>query len=160
MPGKARDVKRGEIPIEALTMIKHSTESFFALSSKDNVIEEEISKRLAIDLALLCVRNTFIEDLHSGTYPSSQTGDYSDVKIVTPYGEIPWCKASRISDDEMCCLMKEVVNKIYTVLQRLDDQQIFECMDQYAHRMTRKWDSPQYLEDWFRETAGASDLKP
>jgi len=41
-------------------------------------------------LALVCVRNTCLEDIHAGITPSSQAGDLLDVKVVTPYGEIPW----------------------------------------------------------------------
>lgn len=46
-------------------------------------------------------RNSKIEDIHSGTPPLSKTGDYSDVKVVTPFGEIPWNKVSKISQKEM-----------------------------------------------------------
>ena len=74
---------------------------------------------LAKAITVLCVRNTFLEDLHSGITPSSQNGDYSDVKVVTPYGEIPWSKLSRFSDEEMKRLMKEIVDKIYTFLCRV-----------------------------------------
>jgi hypothetical protein len=35
---------------------------------------------LAKAIAVLCVRNTFLEDLHSGITVSSRSGDYSDVK--------------------------------------------------------------------------------
>src|ERR1700727_2557210 len=56
---------------------------------------------LAKAITAICVRNGFLEDLHSGITPSSKAGDYSDVKVVTPYGEIPWEKVSRISDVEM-----------------------------------------------------------
>jgi len=48
-------------------------------------------------IALNCVRNTSLEDIHAGTFPSSKTGDYSDVKVVTPYGEIPWNSSDPIS---------------------------------------------------------------
>lgn len=47
----------------------------------------EVMKRLAKYLAL---RNTMIEDLHAGITPDSQTGDYTDVVVRSPYGEIPW----------------------------------------------------------------------
>jgi hypothetical protein len=106
-------------------------------------------ERLAKSLALLCVRNTFLEDLHAGISPSSKTGDYSDVKVVTPYGEIPWSKLSRLSDDEMRQLMKEVVNKIYTVLLRLDDSEFVQRMENFSGLMTRRWDAPKNLTDWF-----------
>ena len=52
--------------------------------------DKTIASALAKAITVLCVRNTFLEDLHSGTSPSSKTGDLSDVKVVTPYGEIPW----------------------------------------------------------------------
>jgi hypothetical protein len=48
-----------------------------------------------------CFRNTKLEDFHSGKYPSSKTGDYSDVKVVFPFGEIPGKELSRLSDEEM-----------------------------------------------------------
>lgn len=57
-----------------------------------------------------------LENLHAGKWPSSETGDYSDVKVVTPFGEIAWNEVSRISDDEMKALMIEVMNKIFTFL--------------------------------------------
>ncbi len=112
-------------------------------------MDEELAKHLALALAALCVRNTCIEDVHAGVAPSTQTGDHSDVKVVTPYGEIPWITASRISDDEMRQFMKQVVDRIYTVLLRLDDPQFIERMDQHSRRMTYKWDDPQNLVDWF-----------
>lgn len=56
-------------------------------------------------LAVYGVRNTMLEDLHAGKYPSSKTKDFSDVKVVSPYGEIPWNELSRINDKEMRELM-------------------------------------------------------
>jgi hypothetical protein len=91
----------------------------------------------------MCVRNTFLEDLHAGTCPSSKTGDYSDVKIVTPYGEIPWQNLSRISDEEMKRLMKEVVNNIYTFLCRQEDPAFLEALVTTGGRYAAKWDEPE-----------------
>ena len=51
---------------------------------------ELVRKRLAGLMALVCFRNTKLEEFHAGIHPSSQEGDYSDVKVVTPYGEIAW----------------------------------------------------------------------
>ena len=51
---------------------------------------EVLRKRLAKLMAHDCFRNTKLEDFHSGKYPTSKTGDYSDVKVVSPFGEIPW----------------------------------------------------------------------
>ena len=67
-------------------------------------------------LAFYGVRNSSLEDLHAGIFPSSKTGDYKDVKVVSPYGEIPWNRVSRISDEEMKPLMEDIVNRLYTFL--------------------------------------------
>jgi hypothetical protein len=42
--------------------------------------------RLAKLMALECFRNSELENLHAGKFPSSRTGDYSDVKVASPYG--------------------------------------------------------------------------
>ena len=63
-----------------------------------------------------CVRNSSLEELHAGTFPSSKTGDYTDVKVVSPYGEIAWNQLGRISDEEMKPLMEEIVDRLYTFL--------------------------------------------
>jgi hypothetical protein len=71
---------------------------------------------VATMLAFLCVRNSYLEDLHAGIFPSSQTGDYSDVKVVSPYGEIAWNRVGRISDEEMKRLSEDIMNRLYTFL--------------------------------------------
>jgi len=71
---------------------------------------------VATMLAFYCVRNSSLEDLHAGIFPSSQTGDYTDVKVVSPYGEIAWNRLGRISDEEMHRLSEDVVNRLYTFL--------------------------------------------
>ena len=60
-------------------------------------------------------------------YPSSKTGDYSDVKVVSPFGEIPWKELSRLSDHEMKILMIDVVNHSYAFLS------ILFCTDNSTH---------------------------
>lgn len=60
-----------------------------------------------------CIRNnTPLENLHCGTTPASKTGDYSDVKVVSPYGEIKWNNLSRISDKEMRELMLKIESNL------------------------------------------------
>jgi hypothetical protein len=73
-------------------------------------------ERLALVLVETCMRNSELENLHAGVTPSSATGDFSDVTVVTPYGEIPWARLSRISDIEMKALMIDVVDRVYTYL--------------------------------------------
>lgn len=103
----------------------------------------EIAAELAKALASTCVRNTFLEDLHAGTGPSTMTGDYSDVKVTTPYGEIPWSRLSRISDPEMKTLMKEVVDKLFTVLTRLEDEAFLANLLRSSSWQTGEWDEPK-----------------
>jgi hypothetical protein len=81
--------------------------------------DELLRKRLAKLMALTCFRNTELENLHAGASPSSKSGDYSDVKVVSPFGEIPWEKLSRLNDDEMKVLMIEVVHRCYNFLTNL-----------------------------------------
>ena len=70
-------------------------------------------------LAYYGVRNSALDNLHAGTEPSSVVGDYSDVKVVSPYGEIPWRETSRISDEEMRDLMLSVEEQIRGYLSKL-----------------------------------------
>jgi hypothetical protein len=46
--------------------------------------------------------------------------------------------------------MKQVVDRIYTVLLRLDDPGFVERMDQYAFRTTNEWDEPKNLNQMVR----------
>jgi len=62
---------------------------------------QEFLKRLSKVSVLNSFRNGPLEDIHAGASPSSKTGDYSDVKVVSPFGEIPWMELSRISQEEM-----------------------------------------------------------
>jgi len=59
--------------------------------------QKRTRQNFAKQIALYCFRNTFLEDIHAGIDPRSRTGDYSDVKVVTPDKEIPWNEVSRIS---------------------------------------------------------------
>jgi len=102
---------------------------------------EATTKKLAKIITLHAFRNTFIEELHAGTHPGTNAGDYSDVKVVTPYGKIPWNNLSRISDEEMEKLNKEVVDKIYTFLYEIIVSDSFPNL----HGPTN-WDEPKLDE--------------
>ena len=79
-------------------------------------------KRLAKYTVQQCFRNTLLEEFHSGTVPDSERGDFSDVVVKTPYGEIPWPGLSRLSDEEMKLVIRDAVNKTYRFLCRLFDE--------------------------------------
>ena len=59
----------------------------------------QTAEQFATMLACHGVRNAYLEDLHAGMFPSSQTRDYTDVKVVSPYGEMAWNRLGRISDE-------------------------------------------------------------
>jgi hypothetical protein len=80
------------------------------------ISDEDLCARLALVLVETGMRNSRLEALHAGISPDSAVGDYSDVKVVTPYGEIPWSRVSRLDDEEMKALMTEVVDRVYTIL--------------------------------------------
>lgn len=87
------------------------------------ITDSMIQKRLAKHLVLKCFRNSVLEDLHAGIVPASMTGDFTDVVVHTPYGEIPWNDLSRFDDVEMKVLMVDVVNRVYKLIQELFDEE-------------------------------------
>jgi len=80
---------------------------------------ELVTKRLATLMALECFRNSKLEVLHAGMYPNSQTGECSDVKVVTPYGDISCECLRRCSDGEEKQLVTDVVDRCYEFLSYL-----------------------------------------
>ena len=72
--------------------------------------EARIAARLAKLMAMICVRNTRIEQLHAGAVPVTHTGDYSDVFITGADGrQISWTDASLLDEDQMRNLMRQIV---------------------------------------------------
>ena len=96
-------------------------------------------RKLAQMLVHECVRNTQLETLHTGITPSSASGDFEDVKVITPFGEIPWNRLSRISDAEMKPLIVEIVNKVYTYLSHVEH---LSRLPSPAGWQTPEYDSP------------------
>ena len=104
--------------------------------------EKRIAARLARIMAMLCVRNTQLEALHSGRTPITRTGDYSDVFVLDADGRrIPWTEVSRIDDDEMRTLMQEIVNRLYTFHLEADDPKLRATIERWMDS-GMKWDEP------------------
>jgi hypothetical protein len=77
--------------------------------------EKRIAAKLAKTMAMLCVRNTRLENIHAGKAPVTRTGEWSDVTVADGDGNrIPWTDVSHINDDEMRDLMRDIVNRLYT----------------------------------------------
>ena len=109
----------------------------------DEKRKQRIWTRAAMEIALHCVRNTQLENLHAGCFPETRTGDYTDVKVIDGEGnEIPWNSLSRVSDEEMKAFIKEVVNKIFTYGTLGDNQNLRAYLDDTASVMW-KWDKSQ-----------------
>ena len=71
----------------------------------------------------------------AASFPDSRTGDYTDVVVRSRYGEIPWRRFSRLSDEAMKALMIDVVNKTYRTLAILfDDETGAELINMIAQR--------------------------
>jgi hypothetical protein len=75
--------------------------------------------------------------------PKEQGGDYSDVKVVSPYGEIPWNGLARLDDEEMKTLMIDLVNKVFTVLNEVvnRDELLLDYLSE--HVIHPEWHQPK-----------------
>ena len=64
--------------------------------------------------------------------------------VRSPYGEIPWPRLSRLSDEEMKTLMIDVVNKTYRALIVLfDDRLGAELIKVLAQQdLVPRWNEP------------------
>ncbi len=107
------------------------------------ITEPVLQQRLAKYLVLHCFRNSMLEDLHAGTSPSSASGDYSDVSVSSPYGVIPWPEVSRLNDDEMKCLMIDVVDRTYRFIHTLFNE---STSGELLLRLAQRDPLPQWKE--------------
>ena len=64
--------------------------------------EHQLTSLLVRTMALLCVRNTMIEDIHAGLVPVTRTGDYSDITVIDADGGGFRGWRSRISTTMRC----------------------------------------------------------
>ena len=105
--------------------------------------EKRIAAKLAKIMAMLCVRNTKLETLHSGLTPVTRTGDYSDVFVVDAQGRcIPWTEISRVNNDEMRQLMQEIVNRLYTFHLEANDPKLQATIERWMGAAAT-WDEPK-----------------
>ncbi len=105
--------------------------------------EERVAAHLAKTMAMMCVRDTMLEDIHAGLTPVTRTGDNSDVKVIDADGrEIPWPEVSHFDDDAMRDLMRQVVNRLYSFQLLAGDPGIQNWMARWE-TVARKWDEPE-----------------
>ncbi len=110
--------------------------------------DDETAQELAKCMVLRCFRNGAIEDLHAGKSPHTETGDYSDVTVATPAGELAWQDTSKISDEQMREIMKEATNKLYSFLMNMHDEAFLEKSLNFSKRYTVKWDAPEKIDNF------------
>lgn len=104
--------------------------------------EARIAASLSKIMAMICIRNTRLEDLHAGLQPVTLTGDYSDVSVVDATGQtIPWRNVSHINDAQMADLMRDIVNRLFTFHMRRDDPSFRDHLDRWM-TAAGKWDNP------------------
>ena len=105
--------------------------------------EKRIAAQLAKAMAILCVRNSRLEDLHAGIVPATKTGDWSDVIVLDADGNrIPWRDVSRIDDEEMRSLMRDVVNRLYTFQLHAGNPALQAELEKWMS-VAGKWDQPE-----------------
>ena len=105
--------------------------------------EKQIVARIAKVIAMICVRNSRLEDLHAGQVPVTRTGDWSDVIVIDAAGNrIPWADVSRIDDNEMRVLMRDIVNRLYTFHLRPDDPSLRAEVERWLS-VANNWDEPE-----------------
>ncbi|OJF90782.1 hypothetical protein AX761_23010 [Rhizobium sp. 58] len=105
--------------------------------------EKRIAAKLAKTMAMLCVRNTHLETIHAGKTPVTRTGDWSDVTVVDADGNrIAWTEASHISDDQMRELMRDIVNRLYTLNLCADEPGLQAEIERWM-TVVGKWDEPE-----------------
>ena len=114
--------------------------------AEDTLPPGETTSLIIRTMALLCVRNTMLEDIHAGIVPVTRTGDYSDVTVIDADGNrIPWNRVSHFDDDTMRDLMRQVVNRLYTFQHRLDEPGFLDEIGVWIKEASR-WDSPRIDE--------------
>lgn len=100
----------------------------------------------------------YLEQLHQGQFPKSKVGDFSDVKVVSPYGEIAWTELSRISNKEMRQLMLDIEKRIQAAIVHLENMEIEAGSPKLLHialiaaledSSFVSWDKPKHLRHDF-----------
>ena len=108
--------------------------------------EEQLIASISKSMAMMCVRNTMLEDIHAGIEPVSHTGDFTDVVVIDANGRrIAWPEVPRIGNEEMGRLMRQVVNRLYTFQAKADDLHFVAMMDRALAEAWR-WDEPELDE--------------
>lgn len=117
--------------------------------------KREYFERLAVAISLHCFRNSDLEDLHAGPDPASVTGDYADVMVRSADRDIPWSQVARISDDEMKALMIGVVDRVFTVLVAMEENDALLRLLTQSQREYEIWNKPKLKKGMYAALVAA-----
>ena len=79
-----------------------------------NEHQQRLIASISKSIAMMCFRDTILEDIHVGSEPVSHTGDFTDVVVIDAKGRrIAWSDVSRIGTEEVGDLMRQMVNRLY-----------------------------------------------
>jgi len=110
--------------------------------TQDSLKNDVVRQRLVKVIVESGFRNRR-EDIHSGIFPSSKAGNGSDIKVVSPYGEIPWNRLGRISDADMKQINKGAVDYVYNFLCNLLDGNFCSLLEILCKKdPLPHWDAP------------------
>jgi len=120
--------------------------------------EERIAARLAKLMAMICARNTKIEDLHARIVPVAHKSDYQDVFITDAEGrQIPCAEECHLVDVQMRHLMRQIVDRLYTFYLKADDLGFRDRLDRWLS-VSDPWDEPQLDVTFFSSVREAGVL--
>jgi hypothetical protein len=142
----------------------HSTKWIFICKDSDmrRRLTEHVRKQISKYIVSRIRNTSLVEEMHSGTFPSSETGDYSDVKVVSPYGEISWNRLSRFCDEEMRDLMILMVDVVYTILTEMTNRDEMFLKRFSTAVVEPKWNDPgtnEQLQVWLEHLTGRKTME-
>jgi len=110
-------------------------------------MDKKQAKLLARFLSEDSFRNSILEDYHSGAFPSTKD-KYEDVVVISPYGQIPFNKLSRISDEEMRKLMLNAESRLLSALMsnhiKVELSDVFFKVLKSKYKNGVSWDKKNY----------------
>ena len=113
-------------------------------------IERRMAAKIAKGMARICIRDTYLEELHRGDTPKTKTGDYSDVRVIDGFGtETPWIGTSRINNEQMKTLMKQIVNRLYTWHIKSDELALADYIERLFNS-AQQFDEPELDQGFIR----------
>ena len=120
--------------------------------------DDQLRSLLIWTMALLCVRNTLLEDVHAGLTPITRTGDYSDVTVIDADGRrIPWPEVSHFDDSVMRDLMRQVVDRLYSFEVRAQEPDFLDRIDLWTKAASRR-DEPKLDPSFLPPLTGSRTL--